>query len=145
MPESERATYIEGVRRYRAFLRETDAVIGSTKPLVAALAALGKPAYLVPNTFNRIQLEKAEVLRQERKTARDFLKIGYFSGSRTHNQDFAMAAPAILRLLEEFPSLRLLIVGELDLPPGFDSFSGRIERLDFMPYQKCRKSWRIAI
>lgn len=139
LPESERAIYIEGVRRYRAFLLETDAVIGSTKPLVTALAALCKPAYLVPNTFNRIQLEKAEVLRQERKTARDFLKIGYFSGSLTHNQDFATAAPAILRLLEEFPSLRLLIVGELDLPSGFDSFSGQVERLDFMPYQKMQE------
>ncbi len=139
LPEAERATYIEGVRRYRAFLLETDAVIGSTKPLVAALAALGKPAYLVPNTFNRIQSEKAEVLRQEKKAARDFLKIGYFSGSRTHNQDFAVAAPAILRLLEEFPSLRLLVVGELDLPSDFDSFSGRVERLDFMPYQKMQE------
>ncbi|WP_332302999.1 rhamnosyltransferase WsaF family glycosyltransferase [Rhizobium sp. GR12] len=139
LPESERAIYIEGVRRYRAFLLETDAVIGSTKPLVDALSSLGKPAYLVPNTFNRIQLEKAEVLRQEQKEARDFLKIGYFSGSRTHNQDFAVAAPAILRLLGEFSSLRLLIVGELDLPPSFDSFSGRVERLDFMPYQKMQE------
>ncbi|WP_035200304.1 glycosyltransferase [Agrobacterium tumefaciens] len=139
LPESERATYIEGVRRYRAFLLETDAVIGSTKPLVAALAALGKPAYLVPNTFNRIQSEKAEVLRQERKDTRDSLRIGYFSGSRTHNQDFAVAAPAILRLLGEFPSLRLLIVGELDLPSGFDSLSGQVERLDFMPYQKMQE------
>lgn len=136
LPEAERAVYIDGVRRYRALLLQTDEVIGSTKPLVDALRTFGKPAHLVPNTFNRIQLEKAEALRQKPKEERDYLKIGYFSGSRTHNQDFAVAAPAILRLLGEFPSLRLLIVGELDLPSAFDSFSGQIDQLDFMPYQQ---------
>jgi len=117
-------------------LLQTDAAIGTTKPLVEALSALGKPAYLVPNSFNEIQRQKAKALLSKVPDPRDHLTIGYFSGSRTHNRDFQTAASAIIRLLSEFSSLKLFIVGELDLPDDFSGFSNQIERAGFMPYQQ---------
>ena len=43
------------------------------------------------------------------------ITIGYFSGSPTHNRDFAVAAPALARLMDEDPRIRLRVVGFLEV------------------------------
>jgi glycosyltransferase involved in cell wall biosynthesis len=139
LPPSEKRTYVDGVRRYRKLLLETDAVIATTEPLARAARQLGKPAFVVKNTFNRLQKQKAETILAQGRPRRDFPTIGYFSGSRTHNKDFGVAAPALLRLLRDYPELRLTIVGELDIGAEFQAFSARIERLEFIPYLRMQE------
>lgn len=135
LSEAEKQTYRDGVARYRALLTKCDAVTVSTAPLAEAVKALGLPVHVVPNTFNHIQAEIAEKLVAAPRQAGDAVVVGYFSGSRTHDRDFQEAAPALLRLLREMPTLRLQLVGELEPGPGFADLAGRIDRLPFMPYQ----------
>ena len=47
------------------------------------------------------------------------VRIGYFSGTLTHQSDFRMIAPVLVRLLREFPGLMLTVAGDFDL--GTDS------------------------
>lgn len=52
-------------------------------------------------------------------------RIGYFSGSITHNDDFELVLPALARVMQERPEVTLCIVGELTIP---DALSGMADR-----------------
>ena len=73
---------------------------------------------IVPNYLNREQQELSQGFyrtKQASDWARDGrIHIGYFSGSPTHAGDFAIAAPAICRLLERDPRVILRLVGFFD-------------------------------
>lgn len=134
---SEQEVYRAGVAGYRKLLLKCDAVTTSTEPLARAARALGMVAHVVPNSWNHLQASLAERLLTVAAPANgDSVVIGYFSGSRTHDADFAEAAPALVRLMQACPQVRLRIVGELDVGAAFAGLANRIERLDFMPYQQ---------
>jgi|GEM_PF-528345 len=132
-PEDQKAQYREGVERYQQTLLACGAAIVSTEPLAQQVRELGQRAFVVRNALRWEQIERAEPLAEARLTAplpasTDLVTIGYFSGTATHNRDFAQAAPALLRLLAEAPNVRLRIVGPLELAPAFEAFADSIER-----------------
>ena len=57
------------------------------------------------------------------------------SGTKTHDADFAVAAPAILALLRRHPRLRLRIVGDLTLPDRFEDVATQVEELAGTDYR----------
>ncbi len=74
---------------------------------------------VIPNFINQAQLEVSEPLYQ-RKLAAGFLpaetiKLGYFSGSATHNLDFALIAPALAVVMTADPRVQLVLVGPMDV------------------------------
>jgi glycosyltransferase involved in cell wall biosynthesis len=91
---------------------------------------------VVPNYLNREQQELALSFHRTKRDsdwARDGrIHIGYFSGSPTHVRDFAVAAPAICRLLDSNPCVMLRVVGFLDPSQELMRFRDRIE---FYPLQ----------
>ncbi|MEM1867725.1 MAG: methyltransferase domain-containing protein [Thermosphaera sp.] len=136
--------YEDGVRRYRETLKLCDYVVTSTEYLAARARELGKKAFVLRNMLSAHQIEIAKRARL-RRHLKSFLKkfigsarvtIGYFSGTYTHNADFRQAAPALLRILEEFPNVDLLIVGPLDLDPSFERYKKRIRRHGLVPWSR---------
>jgi glycosyltransferase involved in cell wall biosynthesis len=91
---------------------------------------------IMPNYLNREQQELSQGFhraKQESGWARDGrIHVGYFSGSPTHARDFAIAAPAICRLLERDPRVVLRVVGFLD--PNQELMRYR-DRIEFHPLQ----------
>ncbi len=74
---------------------------------------------VIPNFINQAQLDVSEPLFQ-RKLAMGFLpaetiKLGYFSGSATHNLDFALLAPALAVVMKADPRVHLVLVGPMDV------------------------------
>ncbi len=137
-PEDQKALYREGVERYRKTLLACDAVLVSTRFLARQVRELGKEAYVIRNALSWEQILHAEPHARRRLDAplpspQEEVRIGYFSGTATHDRDFQEAAPALLTLLKEFPNLRLRIVGPLRLDPAFEPFRDRIERRDLVP------------
>ena len=65
------------------------------------------------------------------------MRIGYFSGTLTHQSDFRMIAPVLIRLLEEFPALMLTVAGDFDLGqfPEFTEFADRVEKRPFVDWR----------
>ena len=133
LPESSRAEYVQGVVGYREMVLEMDIVLSPTAFLAERLRELGVPSVVVRNSLDSSQLavanEPAEPNDREASVA-----IGYFSGTRTHQRDFAEAAFALERVLDDRPETRLTIVGHLDLPDTWDRFGARVEKKPFMPY-----------
>lgn len=64
------------------------------------------------------------------------VRIGYFSGSRSHDKDFETVSDILLELLKENKCAVLMIVGHLRLPKSFDMLSSQIEYHDFVPLRK---------
>lgn len=60
--------------------------------------------------------------------------IGYFSGTPTHNKDFAVVVPALGRLLASDPRTRLRIVGYAPPHTQLINFSDRIEVVPFQDH-----------
>lgn len=61
--------------------------------------------------------------------------IGYFSGSKTHDQDFEIVEEALLEIMERFPQVSIKIVGVLS-NKVMENMKNRIEKLPFMEWQK---------
>jgi glycosyltransferase involved in cell wall biosynthesis len=119
-------------------LKACDVVTCPTPELAHHARLMGRPAYVLPNGFDQASHDLARRARRDwRQVGDDLLRIGYAGGSRTHQRDFAVAAPAIARVLRENPQARLTIFkdpssGEgLVLMDEFSAFSELADRIEW--------------
>lgn len=128
--DRERALWHEGLRRYRATLERCDHFAGPTTPLCDEARRLGWPTSLHPDAASRteLQLGRSVMEARERSTScrPDDVLLGYFSGTPTHDRDFAVAAPALRKILLRHRHVRLLIVGPLGIPGALQEVSDRL-------------------
>jgi glycosyltransferase involved in cell wall biosynthesis len=134
LDDAEKALYVDGVHKYRRLLLECDLVTVTTPALAREVLRLGKAVEIIPNGLNAAQIDRAQALAAASNPTDAPCRMGYFSGSKTHERDFAQAEAALLRLMETFPDWTLLVVGYLELSPAWDRFSHRVERQSFLPY-----------
>lgn len=109
-----------------------DYFTGSTAYLAERAAALGKNSFVIRNGFNSAQLALSRLTVEQRTFRRGHeTRIGYFSGTRSHQADFRVGYPALMRVLRGHPQVRLTIVGHLDMNafPGLAPFLDQIELL----------------
>lgn len=131
--------------RYSATLRMCDAAITTNERLASHLRRYmpGMPVSIVPNFLNRAQQEASRAMLARKRLSgfeRDNrVHVGYFSGTPTHNRDFAVAAGAIVRLLERRSDVVVRVVGFLEPKGSLRRHSDRIEMFplqDFLNLQR---------
>jgi glycosyltransferase involved in cell wall biosynthesis len=83
----------------------------TTNELADHVREYQKTACVLPNGFDEAAHAKSRMaVRAQQATTRDgLIRIGYASGSRTHQRDFAQLAGAVARVLGETPSCRLVL------------------------------------
>jgi glycosyltransferase involved in cell wall biosynthesis len=64
------------------------------------------------------------------------IKIGYFSGTISHNKDFAVITEALMGIMEKYPQTELFLVGPLDIESKLNKFKDRIKQLPYVPRKK---------
>jgi glycosyltransferase involved in cell wall biosynthesis len=127
------------IARFRATLDRCDGVITTNAFLAARIAeSTGKPVSVVPNFMNREQLEVSQAL-WDHKVETGFATdgrptLGYFSGTPSHQLDYAIAEPAIAQLMERRPQLQLMLVGFIAPGPALARFTSRILRQPFVDW-----------
>jgi glycosyltransferase involved in cell wall biosynthesis len=129
------ALWWRGVRRYRTTLEHADAFV-TTTPLLAerATALTGVPSTVVPNGVGLVMARTADAaLRRER--APGPLRIGYFSGTDTHDHDWAEIEPAVAELLTARPDVELWLGGLLRTGPALGAVAAQVRRLPFLPWR----------
>lgn len=137
---AERDLYLDGVRRYRQTLMASDFAICPTAFLRDRIEALGKTAFVIPNSINAKQVAVSERVRRQHPGNNDVVRIAYFSGSKTHQIDFQQCEDSLLETFERHPNTKLLIVGYLDLSAKWERFASRVERIGFQPYLEMLKT-----
>lgn len=119
---------------------------GTTDHLIERATALGKDSYQIRNGVTASQMEVSRRAFEEarRGPARRGLRLGYVSGTRTHQKDFGRIAPVLHRLMDEFPTLELIVRGDFDLAefPELVRFGDRVEGRPFVDWR--RVPWEIA-
>ncbi len=136
LSDDERRQYWRGVRRYRTTLEASDAYIGSTAMLCRAVEELtGIPAHLFANGVGR-QLARVSDAELRRDRTDGPLRIGYLSGTSTHNQDWAFVEPAVLQVMQEFPEVELWLGGLLETSPAMDAVADRVRRTPLVPWHE---------
>ncbi len=119
-------------------MRACDLVTCPTEELAHQARLAGRPAYVLPNGFDAASHDAARRAHRDWLSyADDIVRIGYAGGSRTHQRDFAAAAPAIARVLRAHPQTRLTLFrdpssGEgLILIDEFADFADLADRIEW--------------
>ena len=83
-----------------------------------------------------IEFSEKAYLEQSKKEKTNIVKLGYFSGSITHNDDFNMIKESVLKVMKERSNVELHIVGLLDIPKEFEEVKDRIVAHPFTKWQE---------
>ncbi len=147
-----RAAWVrEDATALREAMEGADAVLVSTEYLADQVRRLGRPAWVHRNGFSLEMLRLSEDARAQRGRARDAVAtagargaegrrergrivIGYASGTPTHDGDFPVAKPALLRLLGARGDVELWLVGPVDPGEGWGSARDRVRRIPLVPW-----------
>jgi glycosyltransferase involved in cell wall biosynthesis len=97
---------------------------------------------VIPNFANGKQLATSQPLYQKKlgqvALVSEVIRLGYFSGSASHNRDFALLLPALEIVMAGDPRVQLVLVGPVELVEHAAQFeqnySHRIERHAFTDY-----------
>lgn len=125
--------YRVGMVNFRRFAAFADFVTTSTEYLAEHLRDLAAEVCVVPNSLagSLFRIAYGQAPRNA-----EYVRIGYYAGTRTHQVDFAAAADALVRILRGYARVRIRLVGEIDLAefPRLASCSDRIEQVEMLNY-----------
>lgn len=139
MNKDELDLYYDGVRRMGDTLKLSDYAITTTESLANELQKYTEDVYISRNVASDKMVECSEQALAEVEKREGKVVIGYLSGSITHNQDFELIKPAIIRLLESHNNVIFKFVGLLDVPEEFTKFGAQVEVEPFVPWQQLPK------
>ncbi len=136
LPQDQTALWLDGVRRYRTTLEASDAYLGSTQLLCDHAAAVtGLPAYRFSNGVGIVTARRSDAaLRRPRRPGP--LRVGYLSGTTTHDRDWQSVEPAVLEVLARHPGSELWLVGPLNPTGAVDVLGERLHRLPMQDWRE---------
>lgn len=125
--------------RVGATLRLCDGAITTNEFLARQIADYARiPVAIVPNFLNEEQLQLSDRIFEAKGALAPggdgSIHLGYFSGSPSHNRDFAIAAPALEAALEENPRLAVAVAGYIEPGPLLQRFGERVRHFPFVDY-----------
>lgn len=133
MNPEDRLVYDDGVVRHGKLMKACDYAITTTNGLADELRTYNnfKEVYIDRNSMSDEMVYHAEQAIKEVERDDDKVVIGYFSGTNTHNEDFQMVAPALVRILKKHKNAYIKLAGRLDAP---EALKGYEDQLIFTPY-----------
>ncbi len=162
MNPDERKDYDKGVNLMQKTLLMCDGAITTTEALAKELKNYVPEVFINRNTasdtmaqhskwavYNRDILpaipddqigdqsvrEKKRIMINKQKESVGIVKIGYFSGSITHNDDINFILPVINKIMAKHDNVHLYFAGELDIPVQLKKYSNRIHSMKFVEWQ----------
>jgi glycosyltransferase involved in cell wall biosynthesis len=132
----EKGNYDAGVRNYGYMLENCDGAITSTNQLQEELKKYQSKVLLNRNLASDDLIAISSQHIKDYSQPSDIVKIGYFSGSISHNENFELIKPAIKQLLKKYSNVQLHIVGILDIPKDMKPFGNQIVTHDYVDWDK---------
>jgi len=115
--------------------------VASTSFLAKKLESEGKKVFISKNKLSKNDLEIIDEILSKKtdlsgNESSDLIKIAYFSGTSSHDKDFATIKSALVHILEKHKNVELLLFGPLEIDEKFARYSERIKKFHFVPRQK---------
>ena len=136
LPRHEKENYDANVRNYGYMLENCDGAITSTNQLQKELKKYQSKVLLNRNLASDELISISSQFLKDYSHVSDVVKIGYFSGSISHNENFELIKPAIKQLLKKYSNVQLHIVGILDIPKDMKPFENQIVTHDYVDWDK---------
>ena len=126
MSEEELNLYYDGVKRMGDTLKLCDYATTTTEKLAQELKKYVKEVYINRNVASEKMCQLSMNAVKEIVKDKDKIILGYLSGSITHNPDFELIMPSLIKIMEKYPNVYLKVVGILDIPKELDKYKDRI-------------------
>ena len=136
LPHHEKENYDANVRNYGYMLENCDGAITSTNQLQKELKKYQSKVLLNRNLASDELISISSQFLKDYSQVSDVVKIGYFSGSISHNENFELIKPAIKQLLKKYSNVQLHIVGILDIPKDMKPFENQIVTHNYVDWDK---------
>ncbi|MCH4168067.1 MAG: glycosyltransferase [Streptococcaceae bacterium] len=130
----EKLNYDVTVENYGKLLRLCDGAITSTNELKHELLNYQQKVLLNRNVASNQLVEVSQQSLKDYSVDNTKVRIGYFSGSITHNENFDLIKPQIIKLLLDYPEVELHLVGHLEIPKELLDFSTQIVTHDYVDW-----------
>lgn len=136
MSKEERDLYNDGVVRMGKTLDLCEYGIASTERLQTEMSKHLKDVYVNRNVMSDEMIKYSNIALKEVKKDSSKVVIGYLSGSITHNDDFKLIMPSVIKVLKEYDNVYLQIVGLLDLPKEMEKVKDKVITSPFMDWKE---------
>ncbi|MFW5719736.1 MAG: glycosyltransferase [Candidatus Dojkabacteria bacterium] len=136
MPDKQRLLHFQYIRDYQACLKLCDHAITTTAFLASELSNYIESVFINRNVVSEELLLLSENARKNTGNAGSEVRIGYLSGSKTHNPDLELIQDALIRILQKNTKVVLVLVGLVDVPKKLLEYKEQIEIIPFMDWQK---------
>jgi glycosyltransferase involved in cell wall biosynthesis len=132
---AEREHLLRSTAVYLDALQQADSHVVSTSQLAALLQEhTGTPPAVWPNLLDAESMSVVEGLTASPPATGEECCIAYMSGSRAHDNDFAVAARPLAKILGKHPQVKLILGGHFSLPDCLADYSDRISTLPYAGY-----------
>lgn len=135
----ERKQYENGVGGEILKDQYVKACTASTTYIADILKGYGKKVFVIKNKINQHELEVCNKIiqgkniqnsiRQLADKIQNSVSIGYFSGTPSHNKDFATINDALVAIMQKYPNVSLCLFGPLDIENKLNDFKERIVQM----------------
>lgn len=130
------------VARMADAVKQCDGVIVTTSELARQLSStFTMPNFVLPNFINQEQVAVSQALLAKKNEVwrshpplQTSIRLGYFSGSPSHNADMALTHDALSTLMQEDPRVILTLAGPVDASVLQSRFPNRVSVVPFMDY-----------
>lgn len=137
MSAEELNSYYKGIELNQQTLKLCDGAITTTERMAVELKKYVSQVYINRNVASEEMLQLSEnAIKKKVERRNENIRIGYFSGSITHNADVQLVLPVLVRIMRKYSNLTLVLTGDLDLPIELKEFQ---DRIDYAPFQDWKK------
>lgn len=136
--KKEKKLYDKGVIKMGKTLKYCDGAITTTLSLAKELKKYVKDVFINHNVPSEEMWKLSEEALKHRsfKKNNNYLIIGYFSGSLSHNPDLEMIKPALIKIITEFKNVKLLLFGQLNLTDFMNEYPSQIINKSFVDWKE---------
>ena len=136
MSKEERDLYNDGVIRMGKTLDLCEYGIATTERLQTEMKKHLKEVYINRNVASEEMVKYSEKAIKEVKKDENKVILAYLSGSITHNDDFKLIMPSVIKVLKKYDNAYLQIVGLLDLPKEMEEVKDKVLIAPFMDWKE---------
>lgn len=124
---TDRATFVRDVPRRGETAKLAGRGSATTAAIVADLTmVVPGPVSLLPNGVGQLAADRADAVLSGGREGRRTVRLGYFSGSATHDADWASIEADVLALMCEDPRIELWLVGQVRASAALDQLGERV-------------------
>ena len=118
LPKAEQDAWLESARGHRRLMAAADFCLTPTQALAEQARRINRQVRVIENGFGAELLALSDLWRSSRHfSTNDGLRLGYASGTATHEADFATVVQPLAEALNQQPNLVFTLIGSLDLAP----------------------------